>query len=82
MMNTLVRIYIYNETKVDNDINDKFTVIPNIIPKTLREDIHPRYLPRPFSVTDWSTAARMFTSSISTSKQIVSTRICLLTPYH
>jgi len=31
MMNTLVRIYIYNETKVDNHRNGKCAVRPNII---------------------------------------------------
>ena len=35
MMNTLVRIYIYYETKVDNRTNDKCAVRPNIIFDTL-----------------------------------------------
>jgi hypothetical protein len=31
MMNTLERFHIYNEAKLDNQINDKCTVKPNII---------------------------------------------------
>jgi len=31
MVNTLERFHIYNETKIDNQINDKCTVRPNII---------------------------------------------------
>ena len=53
MMNTLERFYIYNETKLDNQINDKCTVKPNIIfetiiQKTPTESIHRynvQYLP-------------------------------------
>lgn len=35
MMNTLERFHIYNETKLDNQINDKCTVKPNIIFDTI-----------------------------------------------
>jgi hypothetical protein len=35
MMNTLVRFHIYNETKIDNQINDKCTDRLNIIFHTL-----------------------------------------------
>jgi len=31
IMNTLERFHIYNKTKIDNQINDKCTVKPNII---------------------------------------------------
>jgi hypothetical protein len=35
MMDTLERYYIYKETKSNNQINDKLTVKPNAIFKTL-----------------------------------------------
>jgi hypothetical protein len=35
VMNTLERLYIYNETNIDNQINDKCTVRPNVIFDTL-----------------------------------------------
>jgi hypothetical protein len=33
--NTLERFHIYNETNIDNQINDKCTIRPNIIFDTL-----------------------------------------------
>jgi len=35
MMDTIEKYYIYRETKLNNQINDKLTVNPNIILKTL-----------------------------------------------
>jgi hypothetical protein len=35
MMNTTEKYYIYRETKIDNQINDKLTVQPNAIFETL-----------------------------------------------
>ena len=41
MMNTIERYYIYRETKMDNQINDKLTVQPNAIFETVvRHDTH------------------------------------------
>jgi hypothetical protein len=41
MMDTIEKYYIYRETKLNNQINDKLTVQPNIIFKTLvRQDPH------------------------------------------
>jgi len=35
MMNTIERYYIYRETKLNNQINDRLTVQPNVIFETL-----------------------------------------------
>jgi hypothetical protein len=35
MMNTMEKYYIYRETKLDNQINEKLTVQPNAIFETL-----------------------------------------------
>jgi len=35
MMNTIEKYYIYRETKLNNQINDKLTVQPNAIFETL-----------------------------------------------
>jgi hypothetical protein len=35
MMNTMEKYYIHRETKLDNQINDKLTVQPNVIFETL-----------------------------------------------
>jgi hypothetical protein len=41
MMDTLVRFYILPETKINNQINDKLTIKPNIIFETIvQEDPH------------------------------------------
>jgi hypothetical protein len=41
MMDTLERFYIFRETKMNNQINDKLTVKPNIIFETIvQEDPH------------------------------------------
>jgi len=41
MMNTIERYYIYRETKMDNQINDKLTVQPNAISEIIvRHDTH------------------------------------------
>jgi hypothetical protein len=41
MMNTMEKYYIYRETKLDNQINDKLTVQPNAIFETLvQQDAH------------------------------------------
>jgi len=41
MMDTIEKYYIYRETKLNNQINDKLTVQPNIIFETLlRQDPH------------------------------------------
>jgi len=40
-MNTIEKYYIYRETKIDNQINDKLTVQPNTIFKTIvRHETH------------------------------------------
>jgi hypothetical protein len=45
MMDTLVKIYIFRETKIDNQINDRMTVRSDIIFDTIvRNDPH-RVLP-------------------------------------
>ena len=41
MMDTIEKYYIYRETKLNNQINDKLTVQPNIIFETLvQQDTH------------------------------------------
>ena len=41
LMDTLERFYIYWETKINNQINDKLTVKPNIIFETIvQRDSH------------------------------------------
>jgi len=41
MMDTIEKFYIYRETKLNNQINDKLTVKPNAIFETLvRQDPH------------------------------------------
>jgi hypothetical protein len=41
MMDTLERFYIFRETKLNNQINDKLTIKPNIIfDTTVRRDPH------------------------------------------
>jgi len=41
MMDTLERYYIFRVTKLNNQINDKFTVKPNIIFETIvHKDLH------------------------------------------
>jgi hypothetical protein len=41
MMDTIEKYYIYRETKLNNQINDKFTVQPNVIFETLvQQDAH------------------------------------------
>jgi len=41
MMDTIEKYYIYRETKLNNQINDKLTVEPNIIFETLvQQDTH------------------------------------------
>jgi len=41
MMDTIEKYYIYRETKLNNQINDKLTVQPNIMFETLvQQDTH------------------------------------------
>ena len=41
MMDTIEKYYIYKETKLNNQINDKLTVQPNVIFETLvQQDAH------------------------------------------
>jgi hypothetical protein len=41
MMDTLERYYVFRVTKLNNQINDKFTVEPNIIfETTVHKDLH------------------------------------------
>ena len=41
MMDTTEKYYTYKETKLNNQINDKLTVQPNIIFETLvQQDVH------------------------------------------
>jgi hypothetical protein len=35
MLDTLEKFYIYNETRINNQINDIYSVKPNVISKTL-----------------------------------------------
>ena len=49
MMDTLQKFYIFRETKLNNQINDKLTVIPNVIFDTIiRNDPH-RGLPNTYN---------------------------------
>jgi hypothetical protein len=45
IMDTLERFYIFRETKLNNQINDKLTVKPNIILETTVQEDHHRGLP-------------------------------------
>jgi len=47
MMDTLERFYIFRETKINNQINDKLTIKPNIIFKTIIQKDPHRGLPPP-----------------------------------
>ena len=41
LMNTMKKFYIFRETKLDNQINDKLAVIPNVIFETIvQKDPH------------------------------------------
>ena len=41
LMDTLEKIYIFRETKIDNQINDKLAVRPNIVFETIvQKDPH------------------------------------------
>jgi len=42
VMDTIEKYYIYRETKLNNQINDKLTVQPNIIFETLLRQDPPR----------------------------------------
>jgi hypothetical protein len=45
MMDTLERFYIFREKKLNNQINDKLTVKPNIIFETVVQEDPDRGLP-------------------------------------
>ena len=47
MMDTLERFYIFRETKINNQINDKLTIKPNIIFETIVQNDPHRGLPAP-----------------------------------
>jgi hypothetical protein len=49
MMDTLEKFYIFQETKLNNQINDKLTVKPNIIFETVVCDDHCRGLPNSYA---------------------------------
>ena len=45
MMDTLERFYIFQETKINNQINDRLTIKPNIIFETIVQKDPHRWLP-------------------------------------
>jgi hypothetical protein len=49
MMETLEKFYIFRETKLNNQINDKLTVKPNIIFETTVRHNHGRGLPNSYT---------------------------------
>jgi hypothetical protein len=49
MMDTLEKFYIFRETKLNNQINDKLTIEPNIIFVTIVCHDHYRELPNTYT---------------------------------
>jgi hypothetical protein len=49
MMDTLERFYIFRETKINNQINDKPTIKPNIIFETIVQKDPHRGLPAAYT---------------------------------